>query len=152
MGAVSRRVTNGEITSVNFGHKNSESSISGVRAWFAKDGKNTRTNWSSLVDKKNFDLSTLTHEVGHMIADSDNMSGGDFFTVLKDIRKKYVAEVEGLALKKDADGLNKIFLGKYASTNIDEFMAEGFAEYKLNSAPSKYALQIGRLIDKYFKK
>ena len=31
-------------------------------------------------------------------------------------------------------------------------MAEGFTEYKLNSNPSKYALEVGQLIDKYFKK
>ena len=31
-------------------------------------------------------------------------------------------------------------------------MAEAFTEYKLNSNPSKYALEVGKLIDKYFKK
>jgi hypothetical protein len=31
-------------------------------------------------------------------------------------------------------------------------MAEGFTEYKLSSKPSKYAIEIGKLIDKYFKK
>ncbi len=31
-------------------------------------------------------------------------------------------------------------------------MAEGFTEYKLNSNPSKYAIQIGKLIDQYFKR
>jgi hypothetical protein len=50
------------------------------------------------------------------------------------------------------DDFNKNYLGKYASTNIDEFMAEGFTEYKLSSNPSKYAVEIGKLIDKYFKK
>lgn len=46
---------------------------------------------------------------------------------------------------------NNTYLGKYASANIDEFMAEGFTEYKLSSKPSKYAIEIGKLIDKYFK-
>jgi hypothetical protein len=31
-------------------------------------------------------------------------------------------------------------------------MAEGFTEYKLSSNPTKYAKEIGKLIDKYFKK
>jgi hypothetical protein len=43
-------------------------------------------------------------------------------------------------------------LGTYASKNIDEFMAEGFTEYKLSSNPSKFAIEIGKLIEKYFKK
>jgi hypothetical protein len=31
-------------------------------------------------------------------------------------------------------------------------MAEGFTEYKLKKEPSKYALRIGQLIDKNFKR
>ena len=45
----------------------------------------------------------------------------------------------------------EVHLGEYASTKLEEFMAEGFAEYKLSSNPSKYALQIGKLIDESFK-
>jgi hypothetical protein len=48
--------------------------------------------------------------------------------------------------------VNQISLGDYASTNIDEFMAESFTEYRLSSKPSKYAVLVGKLIDKYFKK
>jgi hypothetical protein len=40
----------------------------------------------------------------------------------------------------------------HANTNIDEFMAEGFTEFKLSDNPSKYAIKIGELINKYFKK
>ncbi len=45
-----------------------------------------------------------------------------------------------------------ISLGKYASYSIDEFHAEAFKEYKLKSNPSKYAVKVGELIDKYFKR
>ena len=44
------------------------------------------------------------------------------------------------------------FISSYSVTNIDEFMAESFAMYKLNSLPSQYALRVGKIIDKYFKK
>ena len=47
---------------------------------------------------------------------------------------------------------NEISLGNYASTNLDEFMAEAFTEYQLSSNPSKYATLVGKLMDKYFKK
>ena len=57
-----------------------------------------------------------------------------------------------MVLKKDATGLNKIHLGKYANTNSNEFIAEAFTEYKLHSSPSKYAIEVGKLIDKHFKK
>ena len=54
--------------------------------------------------------------------------------------------------KEDMYNVNQISLGDYASTNIDEFMAESFTEYRLSSNPSKYATLVGKLIDKYFKK
>jgi hypothetical protein len=52
----------------------------------------------------------------------------------------------------DPDKIANVFLGKYASANKNEFLAEAFTEYKLSSNPSKYALEVGRLIDRYFKK
>ncbi len=52
----------------------------------------------------------------------------------------------------DPSKIGNVFLGKYASTNDNEFLAEAFTEYKLSSNPSKYALEVGQLIDRYFKK
>jgi acyl-CoA reductase-like NAD-dependent aldehyde dehydrogenase len=54
-----------------------------------------------------------------------------------------------------ACGMPEMLKGEYsenASTNVDEFMAEAFTEYRLSSNPSKYATLVGQLIDKYFKK
>ena len=48
--------------------------------------------------------------------------------------------------------LNEIHLGDYADYNHNEFMAEAWTEYKLSSNPSKYAVEVGKLIDKYYKK
>ena len=47
--------------------------------------------------------------------------------------------------------LKNLQISQYATTNINEFIAEGFMEYKLNSNPSKYAKLIGETIDKYMK-
>ena len=46
----------------------------------------------------------------------------------------------------------KNYLGDYSQTNVDEFFAEGFANFHLNSEPSKWASEIGKLVNKYFKK
>ena len=54
--------------------------------------------------------------------------------------------------QKLTDELKGIKISKYADMNIDEFMAEAFAEAKLGSNPSEYSLQVLSVIDKYFKK
>lgn len=41
------------------------------------------------------------------------------------------------------------FVSEYAMTNKNELVAEAFAEYKLNSNPSKISLEIGAIIDKH---
>jgi len=52
----------------------------------------------------------------------------------------------------DSDEFLKLYLGLYSLKSIDEFVAEAFCEYKLNSKPSKFTTLVGELIDKYFKK
>ena len=36
--------------------------------------------------------------------------------------------------------------------DVDEFLAEAFTQAKLYSEPSKYAIKVLEIIDKYFKK
>ena len=43
-------------------------------------------------------------------------------------------------------------ISEYADNSIDEFMAEAFADAKLGIEPSKYSLEVLKVIDKYFKK
>lgn len=62
-------------------------------------------------------------------------------------RKKLAREIKDLE-KQGAE----VYLGDYASENIDEFLAEAFTEYKLSSKPSKYAKAVGKLVDQHFKK
>lgn len=108
----------------------------------------------SRVDEKNNKLATLTHEYAHFVTTNHKGKYGDknakdFFDELETIKKDYNIEVKNLTGK---DEFFDIFLGDYANTNINEFLAEGFTEYKLRSKPSKYALKIGKLFDKYYKK
>ena len=37
-------------------------------------------------------------------------------------------------------------------TNVEEFMAEGFADAELGTNPSKYSIEIHKLINQYFKR
>jgi hypothetical protein len=41
-------------------------------------------------------------------------------------------------------------LGKYAAQNIDEFMAEAFADGYLNRQPTQYGKRVKAIVDKYF--
>ena len=46
---------------------------------------------------------------------------------------------------------NKIFISRYAEKDLDEFIAESFAMYKHDPTASKFAIQVGKIIDKYYK-
>lgn len=106
----------------------------------------------SKVDRDKVDLATLTHEFGHVIAVKNKLMMArypelqNFWLEMDIIRSFYQKEIN------DPNKIANVFLGKYASTNDNEFLAEAFTEYKLSSNPSKYALEVGQLIDRYFKK
>lgn len=145
------------IFTINFGHN------------FAETGRTSgavlRTNFGQIqfapksqVDEINKSLATVTHEFAHVITIEENLLFSkypelkSFWTNIKSIKTKYNKEIKEAYLKKDYDKLNNIFLGDYANKNKNEFMAEAFTEYMLKSNPSKYALEVGKLIDQYFKK
>ena len=115
--------------------------------------------YKSRVDEKNLNIATIVHEFGHVLSVSEQIVIKDspkylqdFFVELKTIRSEYNNELLGYNKVRNMAAINEISIGRYAATNIDEFLAEGFTEYKLSSQPSKYAKKIGTLIDKYFKK
>lgn len=153
------------------------SGVYGQVSWLNEEGKRARYVWEikakcqntgpdvaeirakevatgkSRCDKDKLQVSTLTHEFGHNICvEGVNRSANAraFITELKTIRDAYYKEIRGLT--KGSKEYNDIYLGDYADTNIDEFLAEGFQEYKNRATPSKYAKQVGELVDKYFKK
>lgn len=115
----------------------------------------------SAVDEENLPLATMVHEWAHVIATdisrkvASNITGKNveqFFTDLYAIRKEYTAEINSLRAADKRDEAGAIYLGQYANTNNNEFMAEAFTEYQLHSTPSKYAVKVGKLIDQYFLK
>jgi SPP1 gp7 family putative phage head morphogenesis protein len=144
----------GRLKSMNFGSRFDASRAIEDRI------KITQTGFTgfakSKVDFDKLNLSTLTHEFGHTIAVSDirtDFAGfKDFWDEMKALKKAYNTEINKLATIKDTAKLNELYLGDYARTSVDEFLAEGFTEYKLKTNPSKYATEIGKTIDKYFKK
>jgi SPP1 gp7 family putative phage head morphogenesis protein len=147
------------ISQVNFGDK---ADISGAIRVDPKKTPIKRLRWSAAVDEVNADLYTTTHEFAHVISTESALISGEavdinFFKELTVLRKQYHDELRDISSKYGADSQKildnqyEISLGRYASTNINEFMAEGFTEYKLHSQPSKYAKGIGELIDKYYK-
>ena len=112
--------------------------------------------FKSVVDAKNIDISTLTHEFAHVIVTRDaelyTIKNEQFYYDLRELKSKYVLEKRKFVKNSDFKGYNEVHLGEYANTNIDEFFAEGFTEYKLSLNPSKYAIEIGKLVEKYFGK
>lgn len=106
----------------------------------------------SAVDESNIDFATLVHEMAHVLSRSSIKGQAKFFNELKVIRKQYHEEILKYSKNSNYKSYNEIFLGKYSQVNLNEFLAEGFTEYKLHSNPSKYAKLIGELIDQYYKK
>lgn len=158
-----------QLDKINFGHRTDARRATDFSVKKAK----------SNVDPESLHLATITHEFAHVMGVSDfakyagrlklNTDIKSFYDELRDLRKDYYNELvslrrrvqEGYSALSDAEKITanadfekdyeKIFLGSHADTNVDEFFAEGFAEYKLRKEPSKYALKIGKLADKYFK-
>ncbi len=118
------------------------------------DPKNPVTGgrYKSRVDLKNEPIATVTHEFAHTLSLSWIKDHRPFWDEMLDLKKQYLAETRKLARAQKIPEWYEMHLGGYASTNMNEFMAEGFTEYKLSSKPGKYAVKIGQLIDKYFKK
>jgi hypothetical protein len=105
----------------------------------------------SRSDYANLSLSTLRHEQAHLLFDSRlhiTKNTREFARKLDEIEAAYKAELKKATGAKKA----KLNLGKYATRNTDEFMAEAWQEYRNSSSPSKYAKLVGELIDSFFKK
>lgn len=140
---------------MNFGHRTQKSRTVERNAHIIDKGhgKGKFVLWNnSKVDLVNERLSTLTHEFAHVIASTTRTENSVFFKELKVIRKQYNTKLKQMMKPIDLEAFNKVYMGKYGQTNLDEFMAEAFTEYKLSSKPTPYAVKVGKLIDKHFKK
>lgn len=163
-GSVTTAGEGGTLLEMNFGHKVEPY---GARR-YVKGSIELRGK--SRVDPENTDLATVVHEFAHVMG-TDRQANvfaskfpeqKKFWTELTSLKRKYKIELGKVykyehgdtieTLNKKRAAAYEIHLGDYASTNANEFMAEAWTEYKLSSNPSKYALLVGKLIDKYFKK
>jgi hypothetical protein len=124
----------------------------------------------SIVDDVNEKIATSVHEYAHFITQSraNISSSSGFWDEMKQLFSEYkigigsdVSQLNQTRLELGATSdkflkieksFRKNYLGDYSQTNVDEFFAEGFANFHLNSEPSKWALEIGKLANKYFKK
>ena len=146
-----------KIRQINVGHENDNEMLDERRVWKTEKGF-IQFAEGNKVDAKNLQIAVTTHEFAHVISSSraalynNNTTMLKYWDELRVIQKQYWQERDLLRSKQDIKQLNKIYLGKYSETNIDEFHAEGFMEYKLSANPSKYATLVGNLIDKNFKK
>ena len=146
------KTINGNLLEINFG--NTTDSIFNRTRNLAEQRFSTR--FKSDVSELNNKIATLTHEFAHCMitrhAEYRTVKGQEYYEELKALKRQYNGEKLRLRRRNNIEEYNKIWLGDYAETNVDEFMAEGFTEFKLSDNPSKYAIKIGELINKYFKK
>lgn len=94
------------------------------------------------IEERNIDIYTTTHEFGHTLSCRKS-------SLLYGFDTKFWDEMEPLYLDYKKNGGD--ILGKYASNNQDEFLAEAFAEAKLSAQPCEYAKKALAIVDKYFQ-
>lgn len=94
------------------------------------------------IGSRNADIYTTTHEFGHTLSCREA-------SLLYGFDTKFWDEMEPLYLDYKKNGGD--ILGKYASKNQDEFLAEAFAEAKLSAQPCAYAEKALAIVDKYFQ-
>ena len=146
------KTINGNLLEINFG--NTTDSIFNRTRNLAEQRFSKR--FKSDVSEVNNKIATITHEFAHCMitrhAEYRTVKGQEYYEELKALKREYNGEKLRLLRRNNVEEYNKIWLGDYANLNVDEFMAEGFTEFKLSDNPSKYAIKIGELINKYFKK
>ena len=132
--------------------------------------KNRISMPKSIVDEVNERIATPVHEFAHFISQSRAFqpSSSQFWSEMDKLFVDYkqgiradmtkIAEADAIYLRtspefmKLEESFRRNYLGDYSQTNVDEFFAEGFANFHLHSRPSKWASEIGKLVNKYFKK
>jgi hypothetical protein len=128
-----------------------------------RDLNSTTYRAKSHVDPENLELATVTHEFAHFITIKENSyfedpRVGSFWRNITNIKSQYSKEWKrilgdrNMAEDTRLIEIQRMYLGNYAGTNANEFVAEAFTEYKLSANPSKYARLVGELIDKTFKR
>lgn len=137
-----------------------------IKRYIKLELNNIKDNTSHKIDASDFNLSiaTLTHEFGHTFSSYRQYKqygfNSDFWKEILSIRRKYNKALKNIKKRRivlkeisydEAQSEKaKIFISKYADTNPDEFLAEAFLVSNLSSKPSPYAIQVLKVVDKYF--
>ena len=151
---VVKSYTSGNIKEANFGSREGGWSMHEKRS----DPKSDLQRHSANIDKENHPKYTTTHEFAHLLTTlgrkgiANNEGVVEFWSELRKVFSEYLKELNSHRISGDYDKASEIFIGKYGHTNTDEFFAESFAQYELNSKPTKYSKKVGELVEKYFKK
>jgi hypothetical protein len=99
---------------------------------------------------------TIDHEFGHVLTTNRLMASKvvkeEMSEEIKKIRSAYMKDINKL-YKQGKSAINEDFyISTYANKDIYEFTAEAFSMALNAPNPSKYALQVKEVIDKYFKR
>ena len=148
-GRIVRGRSKSELYEINFGHQ-TDKLANRTRNLFNDRFDNLR--YKSAIDANKNSLSTVVHEMGHVLSRSGLVDEKKFWIKIQELKRDYTKNILKYRETNSYKSFNEIFLGKYASKNIDEFMAECWTEYQLHSNPSKYARLVGELIDEFYKK
>ena len=151
---VVKSYANGNIKEANFGSRED--------LWTSheknSDPKKDLQRHSASIEKESHPKFTTTHEFGHLLTVSrrkgvvNNERVVEFWSELRKVFSEYLKELNSHRISGDYDKASEIFIGKYGHTNTDEFFAESFTQYELNSKPTKYSKKVGALVEKHFKK
>ena len=151
---VVKSYVNGNIKEANFGSRED--------LWTSheknSDPKKDLQRHSASIEKENHPKFTTTHEFGHLLTVSgrkgivNNERVVEFWSELRKVFSEYLKELNSHRLSGEYEKASEIFIGRYGHSSTDEFFAESFAQYELNSKPTKYSKKVGELVEKYFKK
>ena len=113
--------------------------------------RRTREGWS--VPKGLTAKGTFYHEFGHQIGHRI-LADPKLCKELAEELRKIGVSVDEVSLQAGIPfGQQRIIggLGEYGGKNASEMIAEGFAEWRLNTHPRPISTTIGKFIDKHFK-
>lgn len=90
-------------------------------------------------------LGTTYHEFAHTLSQSREKDKPEFWKEMRKLKKEYESN-------RGKSNWFEVKISDYASKDVDEFLAETFAQAKLAENPSPYSKRALEIVDKYFKK
>ncbi len=129
------------------------------RRGYKLDSKGFDIRMFSNIEEKNLLYGTPVHEMAHVLSSSriirylgTDQNAMNFWNEMRILNREYSKALHKFKMAGNVKGYNKIYMGSYSRTNVDEFFAEGWTEFHLSSTPSKYAMEVGKLVNKYYAK